>query len=251
MPNTMNAALLILSQPVRAAAQEANAVDTILSIVHEQKKAGPRAVGGTVSSEISSAQESAMAAGAKASLNSKPQARGFSVMEYDAQAAASGFFPIERSKENADALADMLATRIAEYNARFKVRTIPTYEEYLTKEKENFLRDYKNAFTEEKLKEMVDYSFNEEGYKRRVKSTNEINDVIMGTSDDAYGRLFGIGDRFREIFGIELKLKFDEHGRVSVDPFEMRVDGKLLMNYEEHSQRPGLWLFLRNDPYTR
>ncbi|MCO5729996.1 hypothetical protein [Rhizobium sp. SSA_523] len=251
MPNTMNAALLILSQPVRAAAQEANAVDTILSIVHEQKKAGPRAVGGTVSSEISSAQESAMAAGAKASLNSKPQARGFSVMEYDAQAAASGFFPIERSKENADALADMVATRIADYNAQFKVRDIPTFEEYVKEGKDRFLEENKRSFTEERLKELADSFYSENGYKRRVEYMEGNNKSIKEAADDAYRRLLNIRERFQEIFGVDLKLKFDEHGRASVDPFEVRVDGKLLMNYEEHSQRPGLWLFMRNDPYTR
>lgn len=249
MPNTMNAALLILSQPVRAAAQEANAVDTTLSIVHEQKKAGPRAVGGTVSSEISSAQESAMAAGAKASLNSKPQARDFT-QEYDAQAAASGFFPLKCTVELARCFADGLGDEVAAYNGQFNLKKTPTYEEYMTKTKEEWVNIAKSRnCSQADIDKMVESNFNEEGYKRLVREDEASNWFLLKGAREATDFSYNIR-RFREMFGVDVKINFDKAGRVSVDPFEVKIDGKTVLTYDDHREMVGMDLFT-NENYKK
>ncbi|OLP61317.1 hypothetical protein BJF93_21315 [Xaviernesmea oryzae] len=245
MPSSSNAALLILSQPVRVAAKGTSAVDTIISIAsaqkEAQKKTSPRAVGGTVSTEISQAQKSAMAAGAQAGLNGASGGHGFSVTEYDPEAAAMGFFPVEKSLKNAQAFADGLADGVASYNEQFNLYKIMSFDEYMTEGKENYLKLAKSMNNSEgQIEKDIRVNFSSSGYdynmnRHKIDNEFKIRDAKLGE-----GLMKAATERFKEIFGVDVKINFDDNGRASILPFDVKIDDKTVFNFHE-DRKVALW----------
>ncbi|HEV7308771.1 hypothetical protein [Ensifer sp.] len=225
-----HAALTILQQRTPGVSADKNASDAILDIVSRRTGAAhgteaaaksvppssefkaPRAVGGSVSSAISSAHMSAMAS-----------------------AAHLEFKPIAAIVEHAEIFAGWLARDIDDYNGKFDTKKVWSREEYeahvMAGEAD---RIAKGADVEAARKHteflLSDKLYN--GYARHAELDNYW--LIRNSNDAAYNLVNGAAQRFSHSFGVEVPISYDETGRARLGSFDVHYEsGAKMLSYKE------------------
>ncbi|MEA3534492.1 hypothetical protein [Rhizobium sp. CC-YZS058] len=239
-----NVALTLLAQPSpllaapllassSAGGDARSAADTILAIVSAAASAGEkpadaapaptaRAVGGTVSSELSKPQLSAMAAA------------GSMVTTYDPIAAANGFTPIKASVENAEAFIRGTSYGIDDYNRGLEPdEQAPTREEYFAQYAAWGAKRLADGEDPVMVKRDLDYFATEEQFQSAREWVEVRNSSRHKLAELGHDLLVAGQERIAEVFGVKLPISFDEHGRASIGSFELRYgNGNLMLQYD-------------------
>lgn len=241
-----NAALTILQQvqpSLLQASEGKSASDTILDIVSNRSAAStkaaaassgaaakaqpeatqsPREAGGTVSSEISSVQWSALNAAAVSQLNSA---------ESDPLIA---FKPTETSAENAEIFVGRLADTLAKYNAQFDLKEIPSREDFMAGKDAWLAREIKSGASEKQIQGGLAMNFGEGGYERNFRWTNEQNDNTLRQAKTSAGSIGNFTTLLGQVFGKEVAISKDQDGRLTLGALDMSYgNGQKMLSYGE------------------
>lgn len=228
-----NAALTILQQTTSGTFTDKSAADVILDIAAGRTEAGkkteavsntppkpatsadtkgPRAVGGTVSSEISPAHMSAMAA-----------------------AADIEFRPIAPKVEHAELFVGGLARDIDDYNGKFEAKQVRSREEYETWVRSGEADRISKGQDADAAREHTEFLLSDKLYNNYVKQTEVENYWLNRTSNDAaYRFVHGAAERLSQVFGVEIPISYDETGRASLGAFNIQyASGAKMLGYNE------------------
>lgn len=222
-----NAALTILTQtsPNGLDANQ-SAVDKIVSIVSggsqstDSKSNQPRESGGSVSSEISRAQMSAMSAVGAATVNG---------LSYDDPLIA--FTPIKASTENAEAFVGKLAQALMDYNAQFDLQKIPSREEYMARKDAWLAKLVAMGVDEKQIQTGLTNNFGEGGYERNVEWVNATNEMTLRQAK-VEGGIKNLTMLLNQVFGKNVSISKDEDGRLTLGALEISYgNGQRRLSY--------------------
>ncbi len=231
-----HAALTILQQKTPDAAARKSATDAILDIVGARTEArnrtetvanaaarpaavvaapeprGPRAVGGTVSSEISPAHKSAMTT-----------------------AAQLEFRPIAATVEHAEIFAGGLARDIDDYNGKFETKTIWSRAEYEAHVRSGEADRIAKGEDADAARKQTEFLLSDKLYDNYVRRTASDNYWLNRNSNDAaYNLVNGAAQRFSHSFGVEVPISYDESGRARLGAFDVHYEsGAKMLSYNE------------------
>lgn len=227
-----NVALTLLAQPSpllaapllasSSAGGARSAADTILAIVSAAASAGEkpadaapaptaRAVGGTVSSELSKPQLSAMAAA------------GSMVTTYDPIAAANGFTPIKASVENAEAFIRHLAAQVEQFNDGLEPDLVPpTRDEYNATYQKWAEKRIAAGEDAEAVAKDVSYFTSDEYYSDLVDGTKSRNLFRKTAASYAVSAIETSQSLLAAVFNQKDIIERDGNGRISLKNMTIR-----------------------------
>jgi hypothetical protein len=242
-----NAALTVLQQVQPSplpGSQGKSAADTILDIVSNRSTTGakavtqtagtvaqaqpeaaqnPREVGGTVSSEFSSVQWSAMNVAAVSQLNS-----------VDANDALLAFKPIEASVENAEIFVGRLADTLAKYNAQFDLKEIPSREDFMAGKDAHMAKVVASGASQKIIDDTLRLNYGDGGYERNVRWINEQNDNTLRQAKTSEGSIGNFTTLLGQVFGKEVTISKDQDGRLTLGALDMSyANGQKMLSYGE------------------
>ncbi|WP_426123563.1 hypothetical protein [Pararhizobium sp. PWRC1-1] len=242
-----NAALTILQQTqpsLLPRIQGQSATDTILDIVSNRSAVGakaaaavanaaakaqpeaaqnPREVGGTVSSEFSSVQWSAMNAAAVSQLNST-----------NADDPLIAFKPIEASLENAEIFVGRLAYTLAKYSAQFDLKEIPSREDHMAGKDADMAKLVASGASQKMIDDTLRLNYGEGGYERIVRFKTTENMWTMSQAKTFGGSIGSFTMLLGQVFSQDVTISKDQDGRLTLGALDMSyANGQKMLSYGE------------------
>lgn len=184
------------------------------------KPGQPREAGGTVSSEISKAQMSAMSAVGAATVNG---------LSYDDPLIA--FTPIKSLVENAEAFVGKLAQALMDYSAQFDLEKIPSREEYMAKKDAWLANQIASGVNEKQIQTGLTLNFGEGGYEPKVERVNNNNEMTIRQAK-VEGGINNLTMLLNQVFGKNVSISKDQDGRLTLGALDIYYgNGQKLLSY--------------------
>jgi len=221
--NAADNILDIVSNRSTASANAVTRAAAVLAQAQPEAAQNPREAGGTISSEFSSVQWSAMNAAAVTQLNA-----------VDADDPLIAFKPIEASLEHAEIFTGRLADTLARYNAQFDLKDIPSREDYMAGKDAHMTRVIATGASQKMIDDTLRLGYGEGGYERYVRLMTEANTMTLMIAKTAEGSIGSFTMLLGQVFGQDVTISKGEDGRLTLDAFDMSDgNGQTMLSYAQ------------------